>query len=54
MERDLEASVDRMSVDKQHELHQKLDARDIKDEATSAGQEAQLTVSMADGKTEVV
>ena len=54
MERELEASVDRMSADKQNELRQKLDACDMEDEATSASQEAQVTVSMEDGKTGAV
>ncbi len=39
MERELEASVDRMSTDKQNELHQKLDACDMEDKATSVSQE---------------
>ena len=54
IQRELEASVDRMSVDKQNELHRKLDACDMEDEETSAGQEAQVTVSTEDGETGVV
>ncbi len=49
MERELEASVDRMSADKRNKLRRKLDACDMEDKATSASQEAQVTVSTEDG-----
>ena len=54
MERELETSVDRMSTDKRNELRQKLVACDMEDKATSASQEAQVTVSTEDSETGVV